>query len=118
MNPTNSNANINNNSQDEYRQRNYSRNDLYPFHLLQQAIWVFDVETKSMWWANTAAVRLWNAASLESLLERDYASDMSQATERQINSYLEGFARGETFTEMVRLVKGRLSACILDSSHT
>jgi hypothetical protein len=89
---------------DEFRQRNYTRQDLYPFNLLQQAIWVFDVERKSMWWANAASIRMWNAASLESLLERDCATDMSEATERQINSYLEGFRRGESFTELVRLV--------------
>ncbi|GAX21932.1 two-component system, sensor histidine kinase and response regulator [Fistulifera solaris] len=85
---------------DEFRQRNYTRQDLYPFNLLQQAIWVFDVERKSMWWANAASIRMWNATSLESLLERDCATDMSEATERQINSYLEGFRRGESFTEL------------------
>jgi hypothetical protein len=99
------------NRNDEFRRRNYTRQDLYPFNLLQQAIWVFDVERKSMWWANAASVRMWNASSLESLLERDCASDMSEATERQINSYLEGFRRGESFTELVCLLGRVVCSC-------
>ena len=72
---------------DKKKRKHYSRDDLEPFNLLEHPVWVFDIENKSMWWANTAAVSLWNAESLESLLQRDYASDMSQATERRINSY-------------------------------
>lgn len=50
-----------------------------------------------MWWANTAAVELWN---LEELLARDFASDMSQTTSDQINSYLDRFRKGESFREI------------------
>ena len=37
----------------------YSRDDLHPFNLLERPVWVFDVEKRAMWWANTAAVKLW-----------------------------------------------------------
>jgi len=79
----------------------FSRQDLAPFNLLVHPIWIFDIERKCMWWANDAAVSLWNADSLEELLERDFATDMSEATETCINGYLERFQKGETFSEQV-----------------
>ena len=82
----------------------FSRQDLAPFNLLAHPIWIFDIENKCMWWANDAAVSLWNADSLETLLERDYATDMSEATETSINGYLERFRVGETFSEQVSAV--------------
>ena len=81
----------------------YSRQDLHPFNLLERPVWVFDIENRAMWWANTAAVQLWNADSLEEVLQRDFASDMSQATQRRIDSYLDRFKKGESFSEQVCL---------------
>jgi hypothetical protein len=74
----------------------YSKDHLELFELLDSPIWVFDVENKSMWWANEAACYLWSATDLESLVQRDFASDMSKASERSLNSWLEGFALGES----------------------
>ena len=54
--------------------RNFTSEDLELFDVLERPVWIFDI--KSMWWANTAAVALWNADSLEALLSRDFASDM------------------------------------------
>jgi hypothetical protein len=79
----------------------YSRRDLRPFNLLENPIWVFDIENKTIWWANTAAVRLWNAESLDELLGRDFASDMSQTVEKRLNSTRERIEAGERFSDQV-----------------
>ena len=71
------------------------------FNLLQVPIWVFDIENKCMWWANEAGLHLWNADSLEALLSRNYADDMSEATERRLAGYMEQFRRGEGCKESV-----------------
>ena len=58
----------------------YKRSDLHCMNLLLHPVWVFDVDHKAMYWANTAALEdVWNAATLDELLLRDFASDMSEA---------------------------------------
>jgi signal transduction histidine kinase/DNA-binding response OmpR family regulator len=59
----------------------YTRDDLHCMNMLLRPIWVFDIDKKAMYWANTAAIeQVWNAESLDELLQRDYASDMSEMT--------------------------------------
>ena len=79
----------------------HSKEDMEIFNLLQHPIWVFDIENKSMWWANTAALELWNAESLDALLSRNFRDDMSEATARRLADYVERFQRGERVTEQV-----------------
>jgi hypothetical protein len=43
-----------------------------------------------MWWANNAALGVWSADSLESLLARDF-TDISAASERRLEGYLYKF---------------------------
>jgi hypothetical protein len=78
------------------RQRLYSKDHLEAYELLGSPIWVFDIENKAMWWANEAACYLWSATDCESLIQRDFASDMSLASERSLNNWLEKFALGES----------------------
>ena len=52
--------------------RSYGPKDLEVFNLLQHPIWVFDSERKAMFWANHAALKIWKADSLQSLLSRDF----------------------------------------------
>jgi hypothetical protein len=52
---------------------------------------VFDIENKSMWWANEAALVVWNAPSLDALLLRSFSDDMSQATTLRLHDYLRRF---------------------------
>ena len=78
--------------------KSYTRADMEVFNLLHQPLWVFDIEKKSMWWANRAALDLWNAESLESLLARDFA-DMSEATVQRLGEYMLKFQRGEFVNE-------------------
>jgi signal transduction histidine kinase len=77
----------------------YSRQDLEAFNLLNHPVWVFDIQNKAMWWANTSALKtVWSAESLEALLERNF-SDMSAATERRLLDYLDRFEKGEQITD-------------------
>jgi hypothetical protein len=83
------------------RRRLYSKDHLEAYELLDTPIWVFDIENKSMWWANEAACYLWSATDRESLCQRDFASDMSKATEHSLNNWLERFALGYTNKDTV-----------------
>ncbi|MEL6544920.1 MAG: HAMP domain-containing sensor histidine kinase [Myxococcota bacterium] len=66
---------------------------------LQRPVWIFDIQRSRMHWANRAAIAFWSAESLEDLLSRDWASDMSAATRQRLEQNLELFARGKTATE-------------------
>ena len=73
--------------------------DLRRFDRLASPIWVFDIIARTMWWANRAALRIWDAPTLEALLDRDFASDMSKATMTRLDDYLARFEKGETIEE-------------------
>jgi signal transduction histidine kinase/ActR/RegA family two-component response regulator len=77
----------------------YCREDMAIFNALEHPIYVFDILNKSIWWANSQAVNMWNADSLESLLERDFAKDMSEASETRMLDYLRRFEKGERARE-------------------
>ena len=79
--------------------RSYAQQDLEVFNLLQHPVWVFDLENKAMFWANTAAVKVWNAETLQELLARDFAHDMSDAADRRMKDYLIRLTRGEVTKE-------------------
>ena len=84
--------------------RTHRRSDLTTFNLLvNRPIWVFDVERKAMWWANDAAVELWSAPDLESLLARDFGKDMSESTCHRLHEMMIMFHRGERTTDQVGL---------------
>lgn len=81
--------------------RSYKRSDLSAFNLLaNRPVWVFDVERKAMWWANDAALTLWNAPSLDALLSRDF-SDMSKATCKRLEEIMNKFREGERVSDQV-----------------
>lgn len=69
-------------------------NQLYASQL-RSPIWVYDVVGQKMLWANTAALALWEADSLEELCARDFSSDQSQAVQQTLLAYLERFQLGE-----------------------
>jgi len=92
------------------RVRTYKRSDLAAFNLLaNRPIWVFDVARKEMWWGNDAACELWNASSLQVLLDRDF-SDMSESTCKRLNEYMAKFQRGEQ-------VSDRVGGCMLSGTR-
>lgn len=62
-------------------------------------VWVFDIESASMRWANRAAVQLWGARDLDGLLARDFASDMSQATRTRLGYIKERIGCGDSLQD-------------------
>lgn len=62
---------------------------------LATPIWIFDVDDHRVWWANSAAVGFWEAASLEELQGRDFSSDSETVRTRlrQIVSHAKGGER-------------------------
>ena len=48
-----------------------------------------------MWWANQSAVVLWNAATLDELVHRDFGKDMSGESAERLQDYLARFGNGE-----------------------
>jgi PAS domain-containing protein len=80
--------------------RTYSHADLQALNLLDQPVWIFDIVRKAMWFANTAAVELWSAPDLPTLLARDFATDMSEATANRLDDYLLKFtSKDATITD-------------------
>jgi hypothetical protein len=75
--------------------RVHSKQDLEIFNILKSPVWVFDIERKSMWWANKPALVMWSAETHEELLDRNFASDMSEATETRLLECLARIKRGE-----------------------
>jgi hypothetical protein len=59
----------------------------------------FDFLGKRMFCANRSALAVWNAESLEALLARDCASDMSEAAEQPVNDMYATISRGGTVHE-------------------
>ncbi|MBW3585580.1 MAG: diguanylate cyclase, partial [Cyanobacteria bacterium 0813] len=71
---------------------------LRAFDLLQNPIWIFDIEHLQMWWANPAALCLWNASTQQQLISRNF-SDMSESTRIRLQRYLQQFQQGKTLSE-------------------
>ncbi|MGF1690665.1 putative bifunctional diguanylate cyclase/phosphodiesterase [Photobacterium kagoshimensis] len=65
------------------------------FDRLQSPVWVFDLDHKRIIWANQASLPLWESSSIEELISRDLAKDMSQAVHAILEEYQQYFQRGE-----------------------
>ena len=74
------------------------RERLDALNYLSAPVWLFDVEHFAMRWANSAAVQLWNAESLDDLLARDFGN-VTESTRIRLQSYLDGFSQGKTYVE-------------------
>lgn len=67
-----------------------------PLYYLQNPIWVFDVDNKKILWANDKSLRLWEATSIEELLNRDLGQDMSAAAAATLLEYQQTFKLNKT----------------------
>ncbi len=76
-------------SEDPYRPV-FSAEDL---DRLDTVYWIYDIDRKRVAWANAAAIRLWDADSLEELRARDLSADMSRTVEQRLQQYREDFER-------------------------
>lgn len=60
--------------------------DLSALELVPAAVWVFDIESHSIWWGNRAAIEFWRAESLDDLRARDFSTD-SHIVRRRLRDY-------------------------------
>lgn len=61
---------------------------------MSAALWVFDIDEARILWANAAALRFWEASSIEDLSRRNLGADMSPVVRRRLRQYQEDFTRG------------------------
>lgn len=76
-------------------ERVVSREHMDVLNILVHPVWVFDIQNCCMKWANNCAVELWNASSLQDLLDRDFRTGMSEATITRLATYLVQFEQGQ-----------------------
>jgi|GEM_PF-4144226 hypothetical protein len=63
------------------------------YNRVELPVWVFDVDTSHIIWANKSALELWDAKQLTDLLDRDMSTDMSPAVKQRLNQYLADFKK-------------------------
>ena len=64
-------------------------------------LWVLDMESLRLLWANDSARKLWQAESTEELLNRDLSPDISAAVVERLKQYLEASQKsGQSFREV------------------
>ncbi|MEG4849524.1 diguanylate cyclase [Microcoleus sp. B5-D4] len=72
---------------------------LKAFDLLQNPIWIFDIEDWQIRWANQASLYLWNASTRQQLASHNFSDMLSECTRIRLQSYLEQFEQGQTLSE-------------------
>ncbi|MBW4637898.1 MAG: PAS domain-containing sensor histidine kinase [Gloeocapsa sp. UFS-A4-WI-NPMV-4B04] len=75
-----------------------THSELAGFNKLRSPVWIFDIEQMQMWWANNAALNLWDALSVEELTNRDW-SIISEATQTRLQNYFQQLKQGKTIVE-------------------
>lgn len=58
---------------------------------LKTALWIFDFDEKRIVWANAAALRAWQAETLDELGKRDLGADMSHSVRQRLDQYRDDF---------------------------
>lgn len=66
--------------------------------IIDQPVWIYDFDLARMEWANPAALRFWEAASLDDLQDRDF-NPTSLGTAERLANLKRSLAGGETRTE-------------------
>jgi len=65
--------------------------DYRALELIGAPVWIFDIDHRRVHWANSAALRVWNAATLDELCARDMGADMSESVARRLAQYQSDF---------------------------
>ena len=64
-------------------------------------LWVLDIETLRLLWANDSACKLWQAESAQELMNRDLSPDISATVVERLQQYLEASRKsGQSFREL------------------
>ncbi len=75
--------------------------------LIDHPVWIFDIDRCRVHWANSAAMQVWGADSLEELRSRDMRGSKSDSVARRLEQYQSDFtAHGAVFTERWTLYPG------------
>ncbi|WP_067095969.1 putative bifunctional diguanylate cyclase/phosphodiesterase [Marinomonas atlantica] len=61
---------------------------------IQNPVWIYDVQNFKVYWANNAALNLWEANDLDELISRDFKSGSSDAVTQTLLGYLNDFEAG------------------------
>lgn len=72
---------------------------LKAFDLLQNPIWIFDIEDWQMRWANQASLYLWDASTRQQLASHNFRDMLSESTRIRLQSYQQQFEQGQTLSE-------------------
>lgn len=75
---------------------------------LSRPVWVFDIDRRCVHWANTPALKVWNAATLAELCGRDMGHDMSESVAQRLAQYQSDFLQraDASFNEQWTLYPG------------
>ena len=79
-------------------ERVFSPEHLQALDSLVHPVWIFDIDHRKMAWANAAALELWNAPTLDELLQRSF-EDMSEATLNRLKDYQSKFQQGQRISD-------------------
>lgn len=63
------------------------------FDQIDTAIWIYNIDRRGIDWANKAALAFWDAPSLDILVSRPLADEMSPKVALKLEQYQEDFAR-------------------------
>ncbi|WP_413112430.1 putative bifunctional diguanylate cyclase/phosphodiesterase [Thaumasiovibrio sp. DFM-14] len=63
---------------------------------LHTPIWIFNLQQRSIAWANNAALKLWEAETLTELTNRNLGTDMSLAVSATLDFFNQKFQQGES----------------------
>lgn len=78
-------------------------------NLITHPVWIFDIDKKRVYWANNAALKVWNATSLTELCERDMGKDMSISVANRLRQYQSDFTSNKAvFDEQWTLYPGQV----------
>ena len=93
----------------------YTHKDLHCLNMLRHPVWVFDIDNVTMYWANAAAIStVWNAESLQELLQRDFKSDMSEGSKSWLLHFQQNELQKNTYATEKWTFYPNLTAQILD----
>ncbi|MEG5174912.1 diguanylate cyclase domain-containing protein [Microcoleus sp. B3-D7] len=85
---------------------------LKAFDLLQNPIWIFDMEDWQIRWTNQASLYLWNASTRQQLASHNFRDMLSECTRIRLQSYLQQFEQGQTLSEQWTFYPGGESVSV------
>lgn len=68
-------------------QNKYMQSITFPLSLIRSPVWLFDVDSLRITWANPAGLALWDAPDLAELQSRNMSSDISRNVRERLDQY-------------------------------